>query len=61
MQDPTCHRCEGSGEIVVCCDDLCHGAGQCMHGDGMALCPVCGGEGEIEYGDPWAENRNSGE
>jgi len=32
-------------EVVVCCDDLCVGAGQCMHGDGMAACPECNGTG----------------
>jgi len=33
-----CMDCDGEGWIVTCCDDLCHGAGYCIHGDGMALC-----------------------
>ena len=42
--DAYCYRCGGSGEIVVCCDDLCNGLGQCIHGDGEIICPECGGE-----------------
>ena len=38
-----CQRCGGSGVIVVCIDDMCHGAGECMHGDGEIACPDCGG------------------
>lgn len=41
-----CYRCGGAGEIVVCIDDICRGSGECFHGDGMAICPVCEG-GEI--------------
>ena len=37
---PDC-RCDGSGIIITCPDDLCRGAGHCIHGDGMKLCP-CG-------------------
>lgn len=36
-----CSRCGGSGVILTCIDDLCRGAGECMHGDGEAPCPVC--------------------
>lgn len=36
-----CYYCGGSGWIVVCIDDLCRGAGECMHGDGEEPCPVC--------------------
>ena len=36
--DGYCIDCGGEGWIVTCCDDLCHGAGYCIHGDGMALC-----------------------
>lgn len=46
--DNTCDRCQGAGEIMVCIDDLCHGAGECMHGDGMAVCPTCKGKGVLE-------------
>lgn len=38
-----CQRCGGSGVIVVCIDDMCRGAGECIHGDGEAPCPDCGG------------------
>ena len=36
--DGYCIDCGGEGWIVTCCDDLCHGAGYCIHGDGDALC-----------------------
>ena len=39
-----CYRCDGQGFIVVCIDDLCRGAGECMHGDGEVICPDCNGE-----------------
>ena len=42
-----CGRCNEFGEVVICVDDLCHGAGECMHGDGMRICPDCGGKGKI--------------
>lgn len=41
-----CQRCGGEGLIVTCVDDLCHGAGECIHGDGMSSCPACDGTGE---------------
>lgn len=37
--DPRC-ICDGSGIRVTCIDDMCRGAGECMHGDGEELCPV---------------------
>lgn len=40
-----CQRCNGEGLIVICPDDLCRADDWCMHGDGMATCPDCGGEG----------------
>jgi len=43
--EPVCLRCGGSGELLICWDDLCHGAGECMHGDGEIECPTCGGSG----------------
>lgn len=43
----SCPQCHGEGFIVDCCDDLCVGAGRCMHGDGNRLCPTCKGNGEI--------------
>lgn len=43
-----CPRCDGSGELLVCIDDMCRGAGECMHGDGMIACPACQGTGEIQ-------------
>lgn len=39
--DDSCERCGGEGVILVCIDDMCHGAGECLHGDGYAPCPVC--------------------
>jgi hypothetical protein len=33
-----CCNCD-DGWIVVCVDDMCRGSGECIHGDGMALCP----------------------
>ena len=43
--EPYCGRCDGEGFILVCPDDLCRGAGFCMHGDGEIVCPVCKGAG----------------
>lgn len=42
--DPYCHRCDNKGTIIVCVDDMCRGAGECMHGDGEIVCPDCKGE-----------------
>lgn len=38
-----CARCGGEGIIVICVDDMCRGAGECMHGDGEIICPDCNG------------------
>lgn len=43
----TCWNCGGEGFVIVCCDDLCHGAGYCFHGDGHAMCRECNGEGVL--------------
>jgi hypothetical protein len=43
-----CYRCGGRHWEVVCCDDLCRGSGECMHGDGMAPCPECNKDGVLE-------------
>lgn len=40
-----CWRCGGAGWEITCIDDLCHGAGECMHGDGEEPCPVCNKDG----------------
>lgn len=40
-----CNRCGGRGTIITCIDDICHGTGECIHGDGETTCPSCGGEG----------------
>jgi hypothetical protein len=36
-----CNTCGGVGYIIVCIDDMCRGAGECMHGDGEIPCPDC--------------------
>jgi hypothetical protein len=36
--DGYCDRCGGDGWILTCVDDMCHGLGYCIHGDGMELC-----------------------
>ncbi len=42
-----CYSCEGEGIVMVCCDDICHGQGYCMHGSsGYITCPECKGSGE---------------
>jgi len=40
-----CDECMGEGIICICLDDICQGQGWCMHGDGMATCPSCDGQG----------------
>jgi hypothetical protein len=42
-----CWNCGGEGFVIVCCDDLCHGAGYCFHGNGHAICKECNGEGTL--------------
>lgn len=39
-----CFRCDNQGFIIVCVDDMCRGAGECMHGDGEIVCPDCKGD-----------------
>lgn len=43
-----CWQCDGAGVVIACWDDICHGQGYCMHGDGMACCPSCNGSGELD-------------
>lgn len=43
----TCWRCGGEGIEVFCVDDLCHGAGFCIHGDGDGPCRECHGDGVL--------------
>jgi protein gp37 len=43
----TCQRCDGEGTVVTCWDDLCANSDHCIHGDGEAPCPECGGYGEV--------------
>ena len=45
--DRTCVECHGEGRVMVCWDDMCVGLGDCMHGDGWAVCRACGGSGFI--------------
>jgi hypothetical protein len=42
-----CPDCFGQGWTVTCIDDMCRGAGECMHGDGETTCRYCGGEGSV--------------
>ncbi len=44
-----CYLCGGAGFIVTCCDDICHGLGYCMHGDGNDNCPACNAMGDREW------------
>jgi hypothetical protein len=47
-RDPvTCWACGGEGFEIICCDDLCHGVGYCIHGDGERTCRECHGEGVL--------------
>lgn len=49
--DGTCDRCDGEGEIMVCIDDLCRGAGECAFGGRgkgcFTTCAKCQGAGEM--------------
>lgn len=50
MDFEVCPDCQGEGEFVVCCDDICVGQGRCIHGeDGMEICSRCNGAGEFCY------------
>jgi len=44
FDDLPCGRCHGEGFLLVCVDDMCHGLGYCMHGDGEIVCPSCKGD-----------------
>ena len=48
----TCPDCGGSGLVMACCDDICVGQGECIHGDGEVMCGMCGGEGEYIGPEP---------
>lgn len=48
-----CLECGGTGIIITCCDDICVGGGECIHGDGEEICPECGGEGCVGDYDDW--------
>lgn len=45
-----CWSCGGQGQLLTCPDDLCQGAGECMHGDGEDPCDICDGTGELVCG-----------
>lgn len=51
--DGYCITCGGDGWLVVCPDDLCHGQGWCMHGDGDRPCPDCNDD---QMREPWPES-----
>lgn len=42
--DGYCDYCNSEGFVVTCIDDLCRAAGECMHGDGETICPICKGK-----------------
>lgn len=44
-----CYLCGGAGFIITCIDDMCHGTGSCMHGDGEDDCPVCNQDGDKDW------------
>lgn len=48
-EDGSCYLCGGDGFEVTCCDDICHGQGFCMHGDGNENCPACNKDGDKEW------------
>ena len=37
----SCEECGGSGEVVLCIDDICYRQEVCIHGDPPAPCPSC--------------------
>ncbi len=45
--DDLCPDCQGEGQILICIDDICHGQGWCMHGDGEVICRTCNGNGFV--------------
>ena len=46
-EDFYCYTCDNQGFILNCCDDMCHGLGYCIHGDGEDVCPECEGRSAI--------------
>jgi len=45
-----CYNCGGRHWLVTCIDDMCHGLGECVHGDDPTPCPVCNPNGDIFEG-----------
>ena len=41
-----CWACGGRGWKITCPDDLCHGEGECIHGDPPTPCRECNPKGE---------------
>ena len=52
IYDRYCYECGGKGFIISCCDDICHGLGYCIHGDGMQDCPSCKNEWDLSVFPP---------
>ena len=44
--DGYCPDCGGDGWILTCIDDICHGLGYCIHGDGDQMCSCNDGNGD---------------
>ena len=45
--DGYCPDCNGEGWIVTCIDDICHGLGYCIHGDGDRMCACNDGHDRV--------------
>ena len=45
-------RCDGSGWIVVCIDDICRSNGSCFHEDGEIPCPCQDDDEQEALGKP---------
>ena len=49
-----CLVCDGSGRVINCVDDVCHGRGHCTHAppSGNLVCHECEGTGFSHYYGP---------
>lgn len=49
MHEQDCTACNEMHEECDCCDDICQGRGECIHGDGMIPCRECQGTGIVRW------------